>query len=209
MFPFDFLGSSSEDLEHDPINQSPDADPAAMSPESTVWINHGTGEVLSPGEVWVDNGEGIYFDSDAFVVGKDPLRIDPLTAPGQSNVTLYDAEELGHLSTYPNQALSDDLAANEAGSVDATTDVEPTDEGIAYDAETVADGSYDTLSSSDSSTDSDESFDSSNESSYANYDMSTSDWSSSSSSYDSLDSGWDSSSSDWSSDSDYESSSDW
>lgn len=209
MFPFDFLGFSSDDVDHDPIYPSSDSDPAGLYPESLVLINHGTGEVLSPGDVWVDNGEGIYDNSKDYVEGKEPLRIDPLTAPGQSNVNLYNAEELGHLSTYPNQAVSDDLAANEASSVDATTDLEPTDEGIAYDAETVADGSYDTLSSSDSSTDSDEGFDSSNESSYANYDMSTSDWSSSSSSYDSLDSGWDSSSSDWSSDSDYESSNDW
>ncbi len=135
MFPFDFLVRPAKIWSTIQINQSPDADPAAMYPESTVWINHGTGEVLSSGDVWVDNGEGIYVDSEDYVEGKNPLRVDPLTSQGQTNATLYNAEELGHLPTYPNQAVSDDLAANEAGSVDATTDVEPTDEGIAYDAE--------------------------------------------------------------------------
>jgi hypothetical protein len=209
MFPFDFLGSSSDDVDLDPINQSPDADPAAMYPESTVWINHGTGEVLSPGDVWVDNGEGIYVDSEDYVEGKNHLRVDPLTSQGQTNVTLYNAEELGHLSTYPNQAVSDDLAANEADSSHATSGVEANDEGNGYGDENSVDGVYNTPSTSDVYTVSNESFDSSSESSYSNYDMSASDWSSSNSSYDSLDSGWDSSSSDWSSDSDYESSSDW
>lgn len=193
MFPFDSFGSSNDDLGLDSNDQYPEADPAASYPESVDLINHGTGEVLSYGDVWVDNAGGIYIESKDYVEGNDPLRVDPLATPGQTSVNIYNAEELGHLPSFSGEAVSDDLAAYDVGSVDAASAVEANDEGNDYDAETVAGGS----------------FDSSDSSSYPSYDSSSSDWSSSTSSADSVDSGWDSSSSDWSSDSDYDSSSEW
>ncbi len=189
MFPFDLFGSPNEESPTDPMTQTPESESDITLPESIVLVNNITGEVLSPDEVLIDGSGNIYRNSPDYIDGNNPHVLDPMALPGETNVVLYSAEELGYSPVAPISEVSD-----EVGTEDVTSD---------------SFSSIDSYSDSYESSDSYGSAESSFDSSYDSYSTSSSDWSSSTSSYDSYDSGGDSSSSDWSSGSDDDSSSDW